>query len=31
LVLAAVVGYFMLAMKNVTTFQRHADSGAASS
>jgi MFS family permease len=30
LVLAAVVGYFMLAMKNVTTFQRHADSGAAS-
>lgn len=31
LVLAAVVGYFMLAMKNVTTFQRHADSGVASS
>jgi predicted MFS family arabinose efflux permease len=31
LVLAGVVGYFMLAMKNVTTFQRHADSGAASS
>jgi predicted MFS family arabinose efflux permease len=31
LVLAAVVSYFMLAMKNVTTFQRHADSGATSS
>ncbi len=30
LVLAAVVCYFVLAMKNVATFQRHADSGAAS-
>jgi len=30
LALTAVVGYFILAMTNVATFQRHADTGAAS-
>jgi len=30
LALTAVVGYFILAMKNVATFQRHADTDAAS-